>query len=92
MDIFSALLDRQTYACETIRVNRGDFAQWFKTENLNAGDATYIRNDDILAVHWTDKSNAFVLSSFHANLLKGNLVCCEARLYFRVQSAYGRRC
>ena len=71
LSLFRALLDRQTYACGTITVNRGEFPQWLKTEKLNAGDETYIWNDDIfLAVHWKGKRNVFVLSSFRGNFAK----------------------
>ena len=71
LSLFGALLDRQTYACGTITVNHGEFPQWLKTEKLNAGDETYIWNDDIfLAVHWKGKRNVFVLSSFRGNFAK----------------------
>ena len=71
LSLFRALLDRQTYACGTITVNHGEFPQWLKTEKLNAGDETYIWNDDIfLAVHWKGKRNVFVLSSFRGNFAK----------------------
>lgn len=31
--LFRALLDKKTYARRTIRVNRGEFPQWFKHKN-----------------------------------------------------------
>lgn len=68
--LFRDLLERQTHACGTVRVNRDEFPQWCKTERLNAGDTTYIRNDDILAVYWKDERDIFVLSSFHGSFAK----------------------
>ena len=65
--LFKDLLARNTLACGTIKINRGEFPGWFKTQKLKHGDASYIRNNNILAVHWKDKRDVFVLSSLHGN-------------------------
>ena len=61
------LLSRNIPACGTIRVNRGEFPENFKNEKLEPGKSLYIKNGDIMAVHWKDKRDVFVISSFHGN-------------------------
>ena len=61
------LLLRNTLAYGTIRVGRGKFPANFKTEKLEKGMTKYIENENIVAVHWKDKRDVFVMSSFHGN-------------------------
>jgi len=58
---------RRTYACGTIRINRGEFPKAFKEAKLDLGKSVYIRMDNIIAVHWKDKRDVFVMSSLHGN-------------------------
>jgi hypothetical protein len=57
----------KTFACGTIRVDRGDFPEQYKYAKLEKGDSKFIKNDDILAVHWKDKRDVFAMSSMHGN-------------------------
>ena len=65
--LFKDLVLRNTFACGTIKLNRGEFPKWFKEEKLKPGDSTFMKNDDIVAVHWRDKRDVFLLSSIHGN-------------------------
>ena len=56
-----------TFACGTIRSNRGKFPNDFQSKKLEKGQSMYIINDDMVAVHWKDKRDVFLLSSFHEN-------------------------
>lgn len=58
---------RKTFVCGTIRANRGEFPKEFKDAKLAAGQSVYLEMDGIVAVHWKDKRNVFVMSSFHGN-------------------------
>ena len=80
------LEEQQTFACGTIRKNRGQFPDSFITAKLALGSSLFIRNGNILAVHWKDKRDVFVLSSFHGNsieniqrysgdITKPNIIC-----------------
>ena len=64
------LLIRNTFSCGTIRINRGEFPEHFKTAVLKPGKAIYIKSRDIVAVHWKDKRDVFAVSSFHGNFEK----------------------
>ena len=59
------LLSRNTFAYGTIRINRGEFPDTFKNAKLKPGNEIYIKNGDIMAVHWKEKRDVFLLSSFH---------------------------
>jgi len=61
------LLSRNIFSCGTIHINRGEFPNNFKNAELKPGNAVYIKNGDIVAVHWKDKRDVFVVSSFHGN-------------------------
>ena len=68
LGLLKDLLIRKTFACGTVRVNRGEFPSSFKTAKLKPGTSLYIKNENnILAVHWKDKRDVFVMSSFHGN-------------------------
>ena len=58
---------RKTYACWTVRVNRGEFPSYFKKGSLDIGQSHYMHNGNIVACHWKDKRDAFLLSSIHEN-------------------------
>ena len=58
---------RNTLACGTIRIYRGHFPGNFKSAKLETGDPMFIKNNDILAVHWKDKWDVFAMSSIHGN-------------------------
>ena len=64
-DLFVALAAMDTYACGTIRKNRGQFPTNFKEGKLKRGESSYIQTDDLLAVHWFDKRDVFMLSTIH---------------------------
>ena len=61
------LADQKTYSCGTIRSNRGMFPDDFIRAKLPKGDSLFLKWGDLLAVHWSDKKDVFVLSSFHGN-------------------------
>ena len=65
MKLVKDLLSRNTFACSTIRTNRGEFPDNFKNAKLKPGNAVYMKVGDVMAAHWKDKRNVFVLSSFH---------------------------
>ena len=67
LKLIQELEKRKTYACGTVRINRGEFPKAFKVANLDVGSSTYLRMNYILAVHWKDKRDVFVLSSIHGN-------------------------
>ena len=48
-------------------MNCGKFSKAFKVANLDVGSSTYLRMNNILAVHWKDNRDVFVLSSIHGN-------------------------
>ena len=72
--LFSDLAEMQTYACGTIRKNRGQFPESFKDKKLARGESVYISDDNLLAVHWFDKRDVFVLSSIQNT---GNVEVCR---------------
>ena len=57
----------KTYACGTVCINHREFPKAFKVANLDVGSSTYIRMRNIVAVHWKDKKDIFVLLSIHSN-------------------------
>ena len=67
LNLIKCLKDRETYACGTIRVNRGEFPKNFKDTTLEVDKTFYIEMDHIIAVHWKDKRDVFVMSSIHGN-------------------------
>ena len=67
LKLLQDLEKRKTYACGTVRINRGEFPQSFKEAKLEVGDSIFIRINNILAVHWKDKRDVFVMSSIHGN-------------------------
>ena len=65
LKLLKDLLARATYSCGTIRSDRGAFPVSFRNAKLERGETEYIRNGDIVAVHWKDKRDIFAASSFH---------------------------
>lgn len=67
LKLIQELEKRKTYTCGTVRVNRGEFPKAFKVANLDVGSSTYLKMNNIFAVHWKDKRDVYVLSSIHGN-------------------------
>ena len=67
--LFPNLEKQNTFACGTIRSNRGQLPDEFKKAKLSRGESIYINsplnNGSLLAVHWYDKRDVFVLSTIH---------------------------
>ncbi|XP_066924661.1 piggyBac transposable element-derived protein 4-like [Clytia hemisphaerica] len=49
LKLLQDLEKRKTYACGTVRINRGEFPQSFKEAKLEVSDSTFIRINNILA-------------------------------------------
>ena len=64
--LFSALEKRSTFACGTIRRDRGEFPPEFTKSKLQRGESVYLKFNKILAVHWFDKRDVFALSNIHS--------------------------
>ena len=65
--------------CGTIQSNHGQFPDEFKNAKLSRGECIYIKSSlntgSLLAVHWYDKRDVFVLSTSHGT---GSIeVCCK---------------
>ena len=67
MKLLQDLAIHKTFACGTVRVDRGDFPQDFKDAHLEKGASKFIKNGSVLAVHWKDKRDVFAMSSIHGN-------------------------
>lgn len=67
LNLAKSLLDKDTYVCGTISTNRGEFPKSYVDEKLIRGKSIYLKMGNVLAVHWKDKRDVFVLSSFHGN-------------------------
>ena len=65
--LVSDLAKRNTFSCGTIRSDRGDFPQAFRKDVIEKGTAQYIRNGNIVSVHWRDKRDVYVMSALHGN-------------------------
>lgn len=65
--LISDLAGRGTFACGTIRRDRGEFPGKFQTEAIDRGSSTYLKNGNIVAVHWKDKRDVYAISSIHGN-------------------------
>ena len=80
------LENKQTYSCGTMRKGRAQLPLSFETEKLNIGEASYLKRNNVIAVHWKDKRDVLCLSSFHNpgetvitrhqnDITKPNLIC-----------------
>ena len=67
--VFLDLEKQNTFACGTIRSNRGQFPDELKNAKLSRGESIYINsplnNGSLVAVHWYGKRDVFVLSTIH---------------------------
>ena len=61
------LVSKNTYACGTIRVNRGVFPDDLKNAKLAPREALFVQEGNIIASHWKDKGDLFVISAIHNN-------------------------
>ena len=64
LKLVTDLAAKSFYSCGTVRVDRGDFPESFKTKLKTPGEALYLKNNNVFAVHWRDKRDVFVMSSF----------------------------
>ena len=64
------LAERNTFSCGTIRSDCGQFPEDFKKASLERGESTFISDDNLLAVHWKDKRDVFVVSTIHGNQIE----------------------
>ena len=67
LKLIQDLSERKTYAFGTIRPNRGEFPKSYKDAALDVGESTFIQMKNIVAVHWKDKRDVFVMSSINGN-------------------------
>ena len=64
--LFKDMIDRQTGACGTLRVNRTGVPASVKTAKIRANaPAQFVRDDNILYVSWTDKRQVNLATSVH---------------------------
>ena len=61
------LIKQTTNSFGTVSADRGDFPIAFKKGKLNGGDASFLRNNSLAAVHWKDKWNVLATSSIIVN-------------------------
>ena len=67
-DLVHKFLLKKTWSCGAIRVNWGWFSPDFIYKNADIGSSAFLKTDDgILAVHWKDKWDVFVVSAIHGN-------------------------
>ena len=68
-ETFSYLKKQNTFASGTIRSNCGQFPDKFKNAKLSRGKCIYLNSPlntgSLLAMHWYDKRDVFVLSTIH---------------------------
>ena len=78
MKLFLDLEKQNTFPCGTIRSNCGQFPDEFKNAKLSSGESIYINSpfntSSLLAVHWYDKRDVFVLSTIHGT---GSVEVCR---------------
>ena len=55
----------KTYACETVRSNRGQFPTEFM-DNIEVGESVFIQSGNLLTLHWKDKHGVY-MSTIHDN-------------------------
>ena len=65
LQLLKGLKGRSTFACGTVSVNRGEFPNNFKVGKLDCRKSTCICNNKIVAVHWKDKRDVFMMSYCH---------------------------
>jgi len=57
------IAEKGTCCCGTIRSDRGKFPDDFKKAKLERGQSIFLSDDNLLAVHWKDERDVFVLST-----------------------------
>ena len=62
--LFQGLEKANTHACGTIKKEKGKFQQEFH-EKLQQGEMKFLHAGNVLAVHWFDKCNVYVISTTH---------------------------
>lgn len=62
--LFQDLEERDTYACGTVRKDRGSFPKEFQ-ENIPSGSMKFVRDGNLVAVHWRDKRDVYCMSTIH---------------------------
>ena len=62
--LFEDLETRMTYACGTIRKDKGRFPADFH-KKLVRGEMIFLRIDNLVGVHWFDKRDVYALSTIH---------------------------
>ena len=67
MKLLQDLTVDKTFACGTVLVDREDISEHCKHAILEKGDSKFIKNGDVLAVHWKDKRDVSAMSSIHGN-------------------------
>lgn len=60
---------REKFACGTVRIDREEFPEAFKCSKLATGEARFIKNNSVLALHWRDKRDVFAMSTMHSNAM-----------------------
>ena len=63
-ELFDVLEKKQTYACGTVRKDRGNFPDTFH-QKLKRGQMVFLRDKNLVAVHWFDKRDVYAMSSIH---------------------------
>ena len=62
-----SMKERNTFACGTVCVNCGELPNDFNVGKLDCGISTFACDDGTAAVHWKDKWDVFMMSSWHGN-------------------------
>ena len=55
LELYQALLQQQTHATETVRLNRKKIPRNFPGQCLKKGERTFLTADGIMALVWKDK-------------------------------------
>lgn len=68
VQLMKTLLEKKTYACGTVRANRKDWPEEFKTKNLKKlkmkkGESKVLHHDQVTATIWQDKRLVTLLST-----------------------------
>ena len=58
------------YCCRTIPSVRGQFPWEFTKATLERRESLFLSKDNLMAVHWKDKRDVYVVSTIHGNEIK----------------------
>ena len=64
-ELYQALLEQQTHATETVRLNRKKMPCNFLGQSLKKGEHTFLTANGIMALVWKDKKDVKMLSTRH---------------------------